>query len=368
MKKIAKPLAALSAAALLVCSAGCSDTSWSVKTDNKTLSNGAYIYYTYMAYNDAQSKIKEEKSSSKTSESSQTSESSETSTDIMSEKIENKSAEKWMEDKALEYCVEELTINKLLKDNKVKIDENKVDTYKSYYEQWYQYGSSLYNELGVSKETYLTISTVDMLSGELFKSIYGKGGTKEVPSDEIEKYFKENYTDYFYIPYSLKTTDSSGNSVDIDDETLDNVKVNFAKYADMLNNKGKTTSDVVTQYKTDFSTETDPSTSATAVLDDTNLSDDLKKAISGLDDKKATVTTINNTYYLIYKGAIVDKVSTLKEESTSLAVAHKIKDDEYNKYLDEQEEKLKYEKNDACLSRYTVQRTVGIIDDFTSSK
>lgn len=360
MKKTIKPLAIFSAAALLACTTGCADTSWSFKTDDTTISNGMYIYYTYIAYNEAQTEVTEETESSEEA-------AEESSIDVLAQEIEGNSAEQWIKDKATEECVAQMTMDKLIKENKITVDEEELKIYEDYALQWYQYSSAFYTELGISKESYITATgTYSGLSEQLFLSMYDTDGTKEVSKEDKEKYFTENYTDYFYIPYSLKTTDDSGNSVDIDDETLDKVKTNFAKYADMLNTKGKTTSDVVTQYKVDFETETDPSTSATTVIDNTDESE-LLKAISELDEKKATIKTINNTYYLIYKGTVADKVSTIEEdESVNTSLLHRMKDEEYKQYLDDEEAKLKYETNDACLSKYTVQRIIDILKAYSA--
>lgn len=359
MKKIIKPLALFSAAALLACASGCADTSWSFKTDDTTLSNGNYIYYTYMAYSEALSKIDEAESES--SEASESSESSENE-DVLSKEIDGKSVDEWIKDKATEECVAQMTIDKLIKEYDVKVDEEDLQLYEGSAEQWYQYYSTLFNKIGVSKDTYVTATgTYNGLSNQLFLAIYGEGGSKEVSQEDREAYFKENYTNYFYIPYSLLTTDDDGNSVSIDDTTLDNVKVNFAKYADMLNTQGKTTDDVVTEYLADFETETDPSESNTSVLEDVISDEELLTAISDLKENTATVTTIDDTYYLIYKGAIADQVSTLEDEMINSSLLHKMKGDEYNEYLDEEEAKLKYETNDACLSNYTIQRIIDIV-------
>lgn len=374
MKNIVKPLAVFSTAALLLCSSGCGDTSWSFKTDDSTLSNGTYIYYTYVAYNEASSKVQEEASKeasesseeSKADESSAASEVSETSeeseVDIMTQKIEGKSAEEWIANKAKEECIAQLTMDKLIKEHKVEVDEAEIETYTSYYEQYYQYGASFYTDLGISKESYLNATgRYTGLSDQLFYSIYDKGGSKEVPSADIEKYFTENYIHYFCIPYSLKTTDEDGNQTDIDDKTMDTLKTNFAKYADMLN-KGSSTDDVVKQYKKDYDTTEDPSQSDNIIVEDSGMAEEFQKVINGLKEKQATVTSIDDTYYLIYKGAIADQVSTLSDNETKInqrtRVLHKMKDEEFKKYLDDEEAKLKYETNDACLSRYSVKSTV----------
>lgn len=356
MKKLGKPIAVLSAAALLACTTGCADTSWSFKTKDSTLSNGMYIYYTYVAYNDATSELSKDNNT-------QSSESK----NILSEKIDGKSAEEWIKNKAVEECVAQMTMDKLIKDNKVKVDKEDLKIYEDYAEQWYQYGSSLYQELGISKESYIAATgTYSGLSEQLFASLYDKGGSKEVSKEDKEKYFKENYTNYFYIACNLKTQDDSGNSKDISAEEKEKITTNFAKYKNMLDKQNKTTDDIVAEYKKDFETETDPSRSGAAVIKNLGLNEEVQKTIEGLKEGQSEVKEINNQYYIFYKGKIEDKLSNLDDKSTNTSLLHTMKDEEYNKYIDDAEAKLKYEKNDACLSKYTVQRTVDILKSYSA--
>ena len=52
-----RPAALLAAAAILFGASGCADTSWSFKTDSKTLSNGQWIYFTLSAYSAAENEL-----------------------------------------------------------------------------------------------------------------------------------------------------------------------------------------------------------------------------------------------------------------------------------------------------------------------
>lgn len=353
ISKIVKPLAVLGAAAMVLGASGCSDTTWSFKTSSKTLTNGEWIYYTYAACNSASSKVEDENFESK---------------DLLSKKIEGKNAEEWIEEEAKKTALAHLTVEKLVADNKVEIDKSAIDAYKSQYEYYYNMSESLYNKLGVSLESFIDINArYPYASNQLFEYLYGTDGPKAVADDEIKKYANENYTDYYYISYSLKTTDDDGNSVDIDDETLDNVETRFANYAKMLND-GKTIADVEAQYKTDFElgdSDSVPSKTACEVLDkNESMSDDLKKAITDLKEKKATTAKIDDTQYMIYKNAIAekaDKVGTDEENGlTKSEVLYSMKNEEYKTYLEDEQKKLKYETNDACLSKYTVSRTFSI--------
>lgn len=363
IKKLIKPVSALSAAAVILTASGCADTSWSFKTDETTLTNGNWILYTYNKYEEAMSKINTENSENSVSEES---------IDINSSKVEDKNAVDWIYDEAKEACIAQLTVEKLIKDNKVNIDESEMDYMESMYKNYYFQMSSALNEMGVSKETFMNVYVrYPYLYQQLFTALYGKGGSKEVKDDELKEYFIENYSDYFYIPYSLTTTDEDGKTVDVDDNTKDKVKTSFAKYADMLNKDGKTTNDVVEEYKTDFEVTTDPSQSNVMKTDDISMDEELKKAYDELSEKSATVKTIDNTTYLIYKGSIKEDAERINDDVTEDSISRStilssMKNKEYEDYMKGEQKKLSYDSNENCLSKYSVQRVIDIINKLQS--
>ena len=368
INRIVRSASVLAAAAILVSAAGCADTSWSYKTSNKSITNGMWIYSTYSQVSTALSKIQEE--TGKTVDI--------TDDDFSSKKVEKKKVYDWIQTNAKDKCIEALTYEKLVKDNKVKIDENTIKSGEKMYESYMGGASDLYDKLGISMKSaaYLD-STVQTYKDEVFKKLYDKEGTKAVSDDEVQKYFKENYTDYYYIHYSLKTTDDQGNSKDIDDDTKDKGTAAFARYATELNNGSKTPTEIDEEYKKDFSLGADdtvPSTAATSKLSDSNMNEDVQKEIKALGDKKADVKTIDDTYYLLYKGSINEKAKNITDDSTKqdaisrLNIVHDIKDDEFDKYVEAEKKKLKYDTNDACISKYSVERTVNIIKDYVKSQ
>lgn len=369
IKMIAKPLAAISAAAVLISASGCADTSWSFKNSSKELSNGVWIYKTYTVMNEAVSKYQEE--SGKTIQV--------TDDDFADKKVEKKKIFDWITDKAKDECVEILTIEKLVKDNKVKIDKESVESNQKMYENYMtQYGmDKLYEKLGVATKTAAYAdTTIATYKDDLFKALYDKNGSKAVSDEEVKKYFTENYTDYYYINYSFKTTDSEGNSVDIDDATKDKVTAAFAKYAKELNEGKKVTKEIDEEYKTDFELGEDgnvPSVSNVANMADSNINEDVQKEIKSLGDKKATVKLIDDTYYLLYKGSISEKAEKISDDTSvedaisRIDIVHKMKDDEFDKYIEAEKKKLKYDTNNDCLSKYTVERTVNLYKEFVNS-
>ena len=149
----------------------------------------------------------------------------------------------------------------------------------------------------------------------------------------------------------------------------------LGKYAKELTEGKKKTTDIDEEYKKDFEKEKSDSVSDTADLSKSSLPEKLQEAIKALGSKKADVKEIDGVYYLIYKGDINEKAAKIKstedkdssdsEQDTDAVsretVLRAMKDDDYKSYLEEECKKLKYDTNDACLSKYTVERTVDIV-------
>ena len=208
INRIVRSASVLAAAAILVSAAGCADTSWSYKTSNKSITNGMWIYSTYSQVSTALSKIQEE--TGKTVDI--------TDDDFSSKKVEKKKVYDWIQTNAKDKCIEALTYEKLVKDNKVKIDENTIKSGEKMYESYMGGASDLYDKLGISMKSaaYLD-STVQTYKDEVFKKLYDKEGTKAVSDDEVQKYFKENYTGIVF-----KVAPGSG-SIKVEAQTTGNM-------------------------------------------------------------------------------------------------------------------------------------------------
>lgn len=375
MKNISKTLSALALTAVLACSsAGCtlSTGKWSYKTDDATITAGSWIYNTYQSYSEAVSKIQEANADNEDFDVQLM--------DITKEKVEDKNAVDWIFDEAKDKCISLLTAEKLAKENDVTIDTEQLqltaDMYIQYYYSASEEATAFYESLGVSKESFAdSVTRYGYLYQGIFDKLYGKDGTKEVSDEDVQKYYTENYISYYYIPYSLKAIDEDGNSVDIDGETKEKVTANFNKYRNMINNDKKTTADVEEEYKTDFETESVPNSSNTVLKTDfdesTTLSDELKKAITDNKESQATVTTINDTLYFIYRDSVSELSKKIKyqedagEDETDYVdkedIVYTMKKDEFDEYIENEKKNLKYETNDACISKYTVDRMIKIV-------
>lgn len=414
MKNAKKKIAASTiCGALLLSMAGCADTSWSVKrNDDETLSVGTYIYYMTQAYSEAKEKT------------------GKSGNVVLSETIDKKTGDQWIRDRAKELCVEQMTLDKLCKDNKINITDDEIDaTYKSqsvfygygycsYYDMWVMSKQS-YEAMGISENSYKNaIIKTALEKDKLFNKLYGEGGSKQVKDSELEKYFKENYVSYKYLTTSLNKTDSNGKSTTMTDEEKEVVKAQYERYVKIINEQGKTIDDVAAQYDKDYPSEsstksssessqettssasseessqpettsseastesstessnssTTKSSSVQSSIEDLSnenfvFGDEVKKKLKEMKDNEAAYVATSSAYYFLYKTPIADEVSSaLDKNNTSnyrSKILHSIKDDEFDKYIEEQGKKIDYEFNDAAYNKYTPSR---VIPDSDNSK
>ena len=369
MKKIIKTAGAFTAAAALLCSAGCTgDTKWAFKTDKDTVSSGMWIYYTFNASYEAYGKLgtAEDGTTVKLDD-----------IDFGSEKIDGQTATDWIYARAKKDAKTYLALEKLAAEKDIKTDESMSDylnqNYKQTYDSYNNYYNDLFTKLGVSSDSFCKANTYPTLvENELFKKLYGKDGEFEVKDDELKKYFKENYISYYYVTVDLKKEDSDGNKTDLDDETKATYTQNFKKYANMINNGDKTVDDVTAQYKVDFGTKEAPVTTNDTLKSNLSSSE-LDTLILETPAKTAVTKTIDDKLYMVYVYDINEKAETISsidteesKEKTGIdrnTILSSMKSADFEQYIKDACDKLDYERNDACVHKYDANRTIGIMKD-----
>ncbi len=363
MKNILKTAGAAVCAAALMCSVGCTgNTKWSFKTQNHELTNGQWIYYTFDGLNSAIEKLHEADENA-----------SMENIDWNTQKIDETDAKDWIYAEAKSKAKRYLMLEELADKYGAEVDNGVYVMAKSQYSYFYQnFYKNIFEQLGISEDSYCKAAAMpDLLADEIFTKIYGKGGEKEVSDADTKTFFIDNYAAFYYVSCDLKTTDDTGASTDISADQLETYRANFRKYALMLNDQSKTPEDVTAQYLIDFDTTTAPTTDDAKHKDDMGDTE-LDKAILECTEGKAVTKEMDDKLYLIYRYDIKTKAESIKgaddetnEETGFIAkedIVKKMKSDEFNDFLDEQQGKLEYERNDACIHKYDVSRLIDIIN------
>lgn len=177
----------------------------------------------------------------------------------------------------------------------------------------------------------------------------------------MQKYYEDNYVNYSYLSVPLydTSTDSNNQSTNTkkSDADIKKIKSNLEKYAADINN-GTSYADEVKVYMKDYNIQSDPTISATNILKNAGLGEDIEKAIESLKDGQAKYITVGEggdsaTCYLIYRGNIKDESKKLaSDENTKYSVLVNMKSEEFQKDMKEQAKNVKCEVNTAAIEKY----------------
>ena len=437
MKKIKKAIAALLVTTTLLTTSACSssDNKWSFKDEKEQLKIGVYIYNLVEAYSSANSLVEDSSKS------------------VFEQQIDGISASDWMLKEAENNCKKMLLIDDLMRKNNLTLTDEEKASIESSANYYWAYLKSSYEDLGVSKESY--VEAAFTYTTKYNKVFYNKYDESVVSQAEIEKFFKENYVDYSYFSIPLTTTDSDGQTKDLSDAEIEKIKLLMEKYVKMINEEGKTLDDVSKQYSDDHTPESElpkedddvssnttsndtsskddtssnttsndtsskddtssnttsndtsskDDTSSNTTSDDTSskddtssnttsndtsskddtssnnegdsdeeeeypyapqitndvtilekssLGDELKGAIEGLEDGKATYIKVGTSYYFIYRGVVEDSIDLVQDESGRHTVLNAMKGDEFSEYIDELVSNYKVEVNQKAIDKYGI--------------
>ena len=216
MNLFKKVTAGLLAAATLVSFAGCSgsDTTWTYKLGDYTVTSGMYVGLSLTAYQEAQAL--EGLDASKTP---------------FDQELEGEDGLKWVTDEAESLARNYLAVEQKFDEMGLTVDEESQKTMDTNAEAYYNYLDQIYGyaDKGFGLESYKKLQLNQYKSSSIFNKIYGEGGSEEVKDDELKDIFYSDYAKVFYIPVTTTVTAEDGTKsnrdqadIDADIETLTN--------------------------------------------------------------------------------------------------------------------------------------------------
>ena len=342
MKSIKKMLAAALAACFVLSLAACSDTTWVYQYGDVTIPSGIYINMTISAYNEAQSHEDMKPDVA----------------DFFKQTLDGKPAKQWVVDRAKELCALYAATEKkysemglVLSDEDKQLISDNVDTV------WNQIGS-VYEYNGVSKESFQEVLTYTQKNTQLFEKYYGADGTEPVKDEEIKTYFFGNYIGVNAFVMELK----SGEDLSEEDQKAnDELKNNAAQYVKEMNENGKTFGEVSDAYyhkqngsdhddTAEGPIKSDDETLQFVTKDSTNPSAAIVAEMFALEPGRAKAISAGDRIYIVKRYDI--KKDAKYFENMKSRVLHKMKDDDFEKMLQEYAADMGETANTAAVNRY----------------
>ncbi|QEY35338.1 hypothetical protein FL966_09930 [Caproiciproducens galactitolivorans] len=316
-KGVAVLLAFIMAASTAACAS--TDKSWAMKNNSLTVPIGVYIYNLYSAYQSANTLKKDP------------------TKPVLDQKIENKSAEEYIKDKALTYTKMLLVLNDKMKELNLSLTAEETKTISSVTDAQWEQASSTLEKYGVSKQSF-NLAYADFYTKyqKVFTALYGKGGKKEVPDSELKSYFEKNYTDFSFIAKSLYNTKSDGSVTPFTDQEKAAVKKQFDAYAAEVSSKKKTMKQIADEYKAASKQTTEQLQEATENLNtSTSYPADLKTLLDSMKPGEVKSAEISGAFLVVMKNDITKKTKDeLSMESSRNNLLAEMKAEEFSKDLD----------------------------------
>lgn len=193
MAILKRTTAFLTAVMMTACVAGCSDTSYALKADNKEIKAGIYIDY---LYNEITNQVNTLAYSGSTES-------------PLKQKIDGKKFSEYVEDVALTKTKEHVAINNKFKELKLALDKEEIKQLNSNISSTWDESGEDYEKQGISKESLKEVSLTSGKRTAVFDSFYGKGGTEEVSDKEIIKYVNDNYLRFKILSFAKNSEDET---------------------------------------------------------------------------------------------------------------------------------------------------------------
>ena len=349
MNLFKKITAGLLSAATLLSFAGCSgsDTSWTYKLGDYTITSGTYVGLSLTAYQEAQAL--EGFDASKTP---------------FEQELEGEDGLKWVTDEAESLARNYLAIEQKFDEMGLTVDEDTQKVLDANAEAYYEYMDQYYGyaDKGFGLESYKKLQLNQYKRNSIFNKTYGKDGTEEVKDEELKDiFYGGDYAKVFYIPVKTKETDDSGKEVkrdaadiDADIESLTKRLENGDDFQTILDEyfADEETKPTASQYMVIVKKD-DPETPK-AILDFTFDSEvgDVGKSI----DSSAS--------FVLKKMDITESEEDFMNNRESLL--NSLKSEEFNAKIDEWGNAIELEKNEKALSKHN-PKNIKIAPTGTSS-
>ncbi len=147
--------------------------------------------------------------------------------DFMKQKVEGENYEKWVKNKAIDILKETAGYMALCKEKGFELSDTEKQTAENYVKNyWDSYGySQMFDQNGVSRDTFLRFSTESYYAQVYFDHVYGAEGSDPIAEEDLKKALEEN----FVLVNRIEITKSG-----VSDEDLAEKKEAFNTYLERL--------------------------------------------------------------------------------------------------------------------------------------
>lgn len=352
--------AALAAAAALSFTACGKDTTWGAEIDGLTLRAGMLIYFQSEALSEAQAFMQEGDEN------------------VLDITIENQPARDWINAKAVEKMQEYAAVESKYSELGLSFEDKEEERVSIVVDQWWEYIGTYYEELGVSKQSYLDVGLNGEKRAAVFDYYYGEGGERAVAEEEIISYLNENYARIKYIEMPLK----DGEENLLKSEGKAEIMKMAKGYIDRLSASSATFEEIAEEYNdyyaslsasaeengeenidddTDEETGGEEADYGTVISKESSFPsakavEEAFKLSGGAGGTSYTVVEEDEVYYLVAKLDLFADPDYLENNRSS--VLHSLKDEEFEETISGWTSSQSVNVNQDAVKRYKLDKMV----------
>lgn len=208
MSKFKRITAVAAAAALAGSLAACgSNTAYAYTINGERVDAGIYIYYSYVAYNDAINTLTEQDPELDTTDNDT----------VKKQQIDGKDTLVWIQDKAAKYCKEHYAVNNEFEAAGLSLTEETMDEVEETMDYMWNQNAEKFEKNGIAESSVRDILEYTYKASDLFYYYYKIGGEKGVKEDEVYDYYVDNTARVQYIRFDA--VDGAGEKLEGSAET-----------------------------------------------------------------------------------------------------------------------------------------------------
>ena len=285
-------------------------------------------------------------------------------TDYTKTELDGKKYNDWVEEKALEYASEFAFVEAKCAELNIELSDEQKSSVTNALTQLWDSNKKFYEKNCVAKSTLETYITIMQKQEALFDYYYGVEGKEPISDEQVKEYLTEHGILVQYLSYSKQGYNQAGETQTISDETKKEYTTVFKGYVDRLN-KGEDYAKIRAEYLKKIGEEETVDTKGSTLkypyamyMSDEEASInpfDYYDEVAALEVNKAAFYENDGALFVMQKVDLqADMDSVLKNNASK--VRHNLKDEDFDKIVEDGAKALTCEKNTSALEFYTADK------------
>ncbi|MBQ3166518.1 MAG: hypothetical protein IJC01_04185, partial [Clostridia bacterium] len=182
--------------------AGCysSEMTWAARMGDDELPIGAYIYFLSTAYNEAAGQM-------------------DTDTKVLKSQIDGMDAGDWILDRANFYVNQYFWVEQEMDRLGLSLDEADYELALINTDNYWAYFGTLFEQYGIARTSFdVAYSQYNLKYLKIFEAMYGEGGEREIPAEDLMQQYISTYYSYEYFLAPMNTVAEDESVVEFTEE------------------------------------------------------------------------------------------------------------------------------------------------------